>query len=212
MTSHKGLSVIGAGLLWAMIAVPALAQDGDQPPADAEVHDQLRALRDQAVTAFKERDIDALLECLTDDVTVVVQNGELYQGHEGVREFHQEMSEGDDRKVQSQTTDFKTDELSLLYGEDTATAHGTIEDHFVLSRGMEFDLFSRWTATLVKEGDQWKVAVFHVSTDMFDNGVMDQLMWWNAIKVGAIALLAGIIVALVLTKMFGKKSPAGENA
>jgi uncharacterized protein (TIGR02246 family) len=212
MTSHKGMGVIGAGLFWAMVAMPALAQNGEPAPSDTEVHDQLRALRDQAVTAFKERDIDALLECLTDDVTVVIQNGELYHGHDGVREFHQKMSEGDDRKVQSQTTDFKTDELSLLYGEDTATAHGTIEDHFALSGGMEFDLFSRWTATLVKEGDQWKVAVFHVSTDMFDNGVMDQLMWWNSLKVGMIALLAGIVVALVMTKVFGKKPAAGEHA
>ena len=212
MSSQKGLNALGICLLSAVVAVVAHAQQNDPPPAEEEVHDQLRVLRDKAVEAFKERDMDTLLQCLTDDVAVVVQNGELYQGHEGVREFHKEMSEGDDRKVQSQETDFKVDELSTLYGEDTATAHGTIDDHFVLTRGMEFDLSSRWTATMVKQGDEWKVATFHVSTNMFDNGVMDQLMWWNSIKVGLIALLAGIVVAFVITKLFGNKSRAGKHA
>jgi hypothetical protein len=101
------------------------------------------------------------------------------------------MSEGDNRTVVSQTTDFVVDDLSTLYGDDTAVSHGTITDHFVLSNGMKFDLVSKWTATIVKENDKWLVASIQASTNMFDNGVMNMALKWNTLKMGGLGVLVG---------------------
>jgi hypothetical protein len=74
---------------------------------------------------------------------------------------------------------------------------GSMSDHFKLRNGLEFDLLSRWTATLVKMDGKWLVAVFHVSTNMFDNGVSNQMIRWAAIKTGGISLGVGIIAGLI---------------
>ncbi len=131
---------------------------------------------------------------------VTLQNAEVCVGHDQVLAFHKRMSEGDQRTVQSQESTFEVDDLSTLYGDDTAVARGSMHDEFKLSTGMEFQLDSRWTATLVKKEGRWLVAVFHVSTNMFDNGVSNLMLKWNTIKVGGFALLVGIFAMAVFSK------------
>jgi hypothetical protein len=72
-----------------------------------------------------------------------------------------------------------------------------MDDHFELSNGLKFNLHSRWTATLVRQNDGWKIAAFHVSTNMFDNGVSDMQIKWASIKTGGIAAMAGILCGSV---------------
>lgn len=167
----------------------------DSKPAEDPIHDELRALRDEAVDAFKKRDIDRLLECLHPDVVVVPQNAEVFRGRSGVRDFHKRMSEGDDRTVTSQETEFEVDDLSILYGDDTAVAFGTIRDRFTLANGMKFDLTSKWTATMVKTDGKWLVASFQATANMFDNGVLQMLLKWNTLKSGGGGLLIGALAA-----------------
>jgi uncharacterized protein (TIGR02246 family) len=176
----------------------ARAQEAGEDAVDP-VHQELRALREKAVTAFKAKDIEGLLECLDEDIVATLQNGEAYVGHDGVREFHKRMSEGADRTVKSQETTFNVDDLSFIHNSDAAIARGTLDDHFVLTNGMEFDLKSRWSATVIKEGDRWLVASFHASANMFDNGVSDLMLKWNTLKFGGLGLLGGVIgTALVM--------------
>ena len=193
-------------LLVTCLFTSVAAQDSAEQPAEDPIHDELRAVREKAVDAFKTKDIDRLLECFHKDVVITLQNAEVCVGHEEVRAFHERMSEGEDRSVQSQETEFKVDDLSILYGDDTAVAHGTIQDDFKLTSGMQFQLESRWSATLVKEEDKWLVASFHASTNMFENGVSDVMLKWNSIKVGGIALLTGIVLTAVVSKLRKKNS------
>lgn len=174
------------------------------------IHEELRSLRKEVLDAFEQKDIDRLLACLHENVVITLQNAEVCVGHDEVRAFHVRMSEGENRTVQSQETVFEVDDLSILYGGDAAVARGSIQDDFKLSTGMEFDLKSRWSATLVWEGDRWVIASFHASTNMFENGVSDMLLKWNSIKVGAIALLAGIAIAVLFSKLF-KRQPELVN-
>ncbi|MAT71764.1 MAG: polyketide cyclase [Planctomycetaceae bacterium] len=174
---------------------PLAAGQDAEAPAEDPAHDELRKLRDEAVDAFKVRDIERLVACLHPDVVVIPQNAEIFRGHAGVREFHKRMSEGDDRTVVSQETEFEVDELSILYGDDTAIAFGGIHDHFTLSNGMEFDLTSKWTATMVKTDGKWLVASFQATANMFDNGVSQLMLKWNSAKFGGGGLLIGALVA-----------------
>jgi ketosteroid isomerase-like protein len=165
------------------------------------VHDELRALRDGMFDAFQKKDIERMLTYLHKDVVVTYQNAEVSRRHAGVRDFHRRMNEGENRAVKSLESVFKVDELSIIYGDDTAVAFGSMEDEFELTSGMDFSLKSRWTATLVKEDGRWLVAALHASTNMFDNGVMNLLIKWNSIKVGAIALLMGLVLGLIVPKL-----------
>jgi SnoaL-like domain len=104
------------------------------------------------------------------------------------------MSEGENPKVKILKTDFDVDDLSIIYGGDTAIAVGKMDDHFQLRTGMEFELQSRWTATLVKQDGHWLLAAFHISTNMFDNGVSNLQTKWAATKAGGTAIVAGVVL------------------
>jgi len=197
MTRYAALAVIGASL-----TAGAVAAQNSAPAVEDPAHNELRAVRDGLVDAFQKRDIDRMLTFLAPNVVVVVQNGEIIHGHKEVREFHKRMSEGNDPTVKNMTTKLEVHELSTLYGNDTATAFGSMNDHFQLRNGLEFDLLSHWTATLVKLDGKWQVAVFHVSTNMFDNGVGNQMIRWAAIKSGGVTLGIGIVVGLVASVLW----------
>jgi ketosteroid isomerase-like protein len=197
MTKYAALAVMGVLL----IAAAAAAQNS-APATEDPAHNELRAVRDGLVDAFQKKDIDRMLTFLAPNVVVIVQNGEIIHGHKEVREFHKRMSEGNDPTVKNMTTKLEVDELSTLYGNDTATAFGSMNDHFQLRNGLEFDLLSHWTATLVKLDGKWQVAVFHVSTNMFDNGVGNQMIRWAAIKSGGVSLGIGIVVGLIASVLW----------
>jgi uncharacterized protein (TIGR02246 family) len=188
-----------------LTAATAIAQESE-PAAEDPAHNELRALRDGMLDAFEKQDIERMLTFLAPDVVIVVQNAEVIRGHDGVRDFHKRMSEGEDRAVESMTSDLKVDELSTLYGDDTAVSFGTMDDHFKLRRGMEFDLHSRWTATVVRQDGRWQLASFQVSTNMFDNGVSNLYRKWTAITSGGIALLAGLVVGAVISAWWKRRS------
>jgi ketosteroid isomerase-like protein len=197
MTKYAALAVMGVLLIAAAAAAQNRASATEDP-----AHNELRAVRDGLVDAFQKKDIDRMLTFLAPNVVVIVQNGEIIHGHKEVREFHKRMSEGNDPTVKNMTTKLEVDELSTLYGNDTATAFGSMNDHFQLRNGLEFDLLSHWTGTLVKLDGKWQVAVFHVSTNMFDNGVGNQMIRWAAIKSGGVSLGIGIVVGLIASVLW----------
>jgi ketosteroid isomerase-like protein len=179
---------------------------GEESAGEDPVHNELRALRDESLDAFLKKDIERLQACLHPNVVAILQNAEVCRGHDGVRAFHKRMSEGDDRTVLSQKTDFEVEELARIYDGDTAVSYGTITDHFVLRNGMEFDLVSKWTATCVKDDNRWLVASFQASTNMFDNGVSDMMLKWNSIKTGGGGLLAGGLAAGGLLMLWRRRA------
>jgi len=203
--TKTAMSILIATLL---LAVSPLAAQLPAPPAEVPAHNELRALRDGFTEAFNKKDIDGMLAWMHPDIVITFQNGDVCRGHTGVRAFHKQMSEGDDRKVTAMTNEFAVDELSIIHGGDTAIAFGNMHSTFDLARGMQFDLDSRWTATLVKEDDRWQIASLHASTNMFDNGVLNLMLKWNGIKVGAAALIVGLIIGLLLARGFCRKRPA----
>jgi len=183
----------------------ALTTAQDMPQTEDPAHDEIRALRDGALIAYKDKDIDKLLTYLHPNVAFTIQNADVIRGHEAVRQFHERMSVGEDREVVSIVGEFKVDELSILHGDDTAIAIGSMDDEIELKQGLKFTLHSRWTATMVKEDGRWLVAAFHVSTNMFDNGVSKLMLWWNTVKVGAISGVVGLAVGGLVVAMFRRK-------
>ena len=197
--------VILSLLACALFCDPIAGQDQEA------VHNELRKVRDQMMAAFDARDVDALLNHLHPYVVVTWQNAEVSRGRGGVREFYQKMMEGESSRVKSVTADLAVDDLSILYGDDTAIAFGTLNEAFNLRSGLSFDLNNRWTATLVHEDGQWLLAGFHVSTNMFDNGLQDRLLQWNTIKSGGIALVVGVVLGLVGKNLFGGRRKAADQ-
>jgi hypothetical protein len=110
---------------------------------------------------------------------------------------------GPDRVVRNLTAKFEVDELTRLYG-NTGVAQGSSTDHYVLTDGTDIVVHGRWTCTLVKEGDQWLIAAFHYSTNVFDNPVLDKVKS-AAMTFGGIAAVGMLLVGLVIGRFTARR-------
>lgn len=137
------------------------------------MHNELRALRGGLLEAINSGDIARQLPFLHPDVVVTWHNAEVSRGRDGVRAYYDRMVQGPEKMVEKFTAELTVDELTILHGGDTGISFGGAEEHFTLTNGSEFVLHGRWTATLVRENGQWLVASLHVSSNVFDNVVLD---------------------------------------
>ena len=155
-------------------------------------HIELRALRDGLLAGMNSGDIESQIKFLHPNVVVTWHNAEVSRGHDGVRKYLDRMLHGSTKVVEKFGAEVAVDELSILYGGDTAIAFGSAQEHFTLAGGKQFDFTGRWSATLVKEGGTWLIANLHTSDNIFDNPLLNtakkSLAW-----VGGGALLVGVL-------------------
>ena len=188
-------NLIAAVVLLCLAALPVSSQ---APPAkDEAVHNELRALRDGLVDAINKGDIERQLTYLHPNVVVTALNGEVSRGRDGVRAYFLKMTAGPKRVVDSFHCEVMVDELTILYGAETGIAFGSAVQDYKLTDGLNLDVKTRWTATLVKEHDRWLVASLHASASLFDNPLL-AMAKRTAYWAGGISLVVGLIVGLVI--------------
>ena len=160
-------------------------------------HNELRAVRDGLLAGMNKGDIEGQLAYLHTNVVVTWHNATVSRGHAGVRQYLDQMLNGPKKVVEKFSAEVKVDELSILYGGDTAIAFGSAQEHFTLAGGRQFDFTGRWSATLVKDGGKWLVASLHTSDNIFDNPLLNTAKTFRLwVSVGA--LLAGLFVGWLL--------------
>jgi ketosteroid isomerase-like protein len=197
----SGRGALLAAICWACLStVPVLAQT-EKPPKEDPVHNELRAFREKAVDAFKKRDVDRFMECLHPDVVLMWEDNQVEVGKDGVRKYLDRMMNGPNAVVESMTTEgFEVDDMSKLFnGGNTAVSHGHYLNRFKLRDGRQFTLNSRWTVTMVKEGDRWLITSGHASINPFDNDVLNLAVRTTAWWVGGGAAVGGLLLGIVGT-------------
>jgi ketosteroid isomerase-like protein len=186
------------------------ARAADEPTGDlvagAEnpIHNELRQLRESLVEAVNKGDLDGIVSFCDANVSLTTPDGVVSKGTDAVRKYYESKTKGPNRVVESFSSKPTVDALSSLYFDNTAVATGTSVDHFKLTDGMEFDLNTRWSATLVKEGGKWLIANYHTSTNVFDNPLLNsakQAMYWA----GGGGLAAGVITSMLIMKFLRRR-------
>lgn len=192
----------------ALICVPLHAQDAptstESRASEQADHEELRALREALTEAVIQADVDKQIEHVHADIITTWQNHQVTRGVDDLREFMKEIDAGGQKVFQGYTVRPTSDDLAILYGGDTAIASGTSVPHYQLL-GMEFDLENRWTATLVKDNDNWKIAAYHVSGNILDNPVLTAAKtstYWAA----GISLLVGVLIGAIGGRLMRKKT------
>lgn len=178
------------------LSLPILLASLAAAPAQTNLeatHNELRALRDGMLEAINKGDFEKQLSYLHTNVVVTWHNAEISRGRDGVRKYYERMTTGPDKVVAGYHAELVVDELTALHGDNTGIAFGSSIEQFKLVRRSGFELRGRWTATLVKENGRWLIAALHVSTNLFDNTVLNltrKATYW----VGGGSLLAGLVV------------------
>lgn len=168
----------------------------ETPPATGAIedpaHNKLRELRDQLTEHVNQQQWAPLTEMLSEKVVVTWLDGTQSHGRTEVLDYLNEKTGGESPLVEKFTLSVDVAELSDLFGDDAATAYGTAKSAFVL-RGKELVIEGPWTATMVREGDAWKIASAHASLGAFDNPLLTWAgrMIWIA---GGVAALVGLAI------------------
>jgi ketosteroid isomerase-like protein len=173
--------------------------------AEDPVHIELRAVRDGLLAAANAGDIEGQLRFLHPNCVVTWHNAEVSRGPDGVRKYLERTLHGSPKIVEKFGAEVAVDELSIIYGGDTAIAFGSAQEHFTMLGGQHLDLHGRWTATLVKEGDKWLIASLHTSDNIFDNPLLNAakkgLRWAGGAGV-VVGVLAGLLLGMMVTRRF----------
>ncbi len=163
-------------------------------------------MRDGLLDAMNRGDIEGTLKFLHTNCVITWHNAEVSRGHEGVREYFNRVMTGPNRIVDSFNCSLKVDELTSLYGENMGICFGSSDEHFKLATGKSLDVKGRWTATLVKEDGHWLVASLHVSTNLFDNVMLD-LAKKTVVTAAVVCLVAGLVAGWLVGRR--RKHAAG---
>ena len=70
-------------------------------------------------------------------------------------------------------TEPKADILTRFIDANTGVCYGSSKDTYTMKSGKVVEMNVRWSATVVKENGEWKVAIAHVGTDFLSNPVLD---------------------------------------
>jgi ketosteroid isomerase-like protein len=204
--------------LWTLLAAVLLAAPAQAQEKDREIHDELRAVRDEMKKAFEKRDLDALLAHCDPDVVVTWQDGTVCKGRDELRKYYKEKLLDPNSTVKELTIKkLEVTDFSRLTGKDkeTAIAYGTMDDHYVLRDGMEFNLGSHWTCTLIKDKGKWVIVNAHLSANTFYNEVMWQAvkktMLWFGGGGALIGLLVGIVGTVIVKRRRASAPPAAPG-
>lgn len=185
-------------LILLVLATLSLTAADDPREADRQA---FRVLLAKATEALNQRDLTALEGVFHQPFVFVLSDQTMVTGMESLKKAHAEWFSGPDAPIISLTFTPKVDVPAVFLSDTVAVASGTCVDTVVLRQGGEMQMNSRWTATLVKTADGWRVANLHAGVSPFDNPVVIRLagaLITTALWAALIALVVGGIIGLLI--------------
>ena len=192
----KGLlRIVAAGV--AAISLIAATGWAQQPDPHAEDRAQLRAMLAEFEAAINAQSIDRMVAAMDDNVTVIWLNAEVSRGKDEVRAYYGRMVGHEKAILSKYLTKASLGAPAKFYG-DIAIADGSAMDEFYpIARGF-FRLDSRWSTTVIKNAGQWKIVALHLSSNVFNNPLLDEVKG-EIVKAGVGGFLGGLLLMWVIT-------------
>ena len=180
----------------------AIAAD-DNREAD---HVALRALRDKVSQAINKQDLKTLTSCFAKEFAFTAVNQTVLTNETQMQEFFDRMFHAGDALVTSMKTEPKADIPTRFIDTNTGVCYGSSKDTYTMKSGKVVEMNVRWSATVVKENGEWKVAIAHIGTDFLNNPVLDGVEKFTkmvGLGVGVGCLLLGFVIG----RMLGRAKP-----
>jgi len=198
-TNLKQLGLLLTLLLCVSGSFSALAADESR---DAD-HVALRALRDKVTQAIDNQNIKGLASCFAKEFAFTTINQMVVTNESQLQEFFDRMFHSKDALVTTMKTEPKADILTRFVDANTGVCFGSSKDTYTMKSGKMVEMNVRWSATVVKENGEWKVAIAHVGTDFLSNPVLEGLKKFTKV-VGLVAGVIGLLVGLLAGRLLGR--------
>lgn len=187
--------------LWVLLSGAATAE---QDHAD---HEELRALLKGATGAINEQRFDEVSKFFHPKLRVTTVNQEVITKPEGLEPYFRAWV-GEGQYVRSMKMTMEADEVTEFYGEGGSrfgVCRGKGVEDYDLTDGRRLLLDTRWTATVVKDGEgRWKILALHLGTNFYDNPIVAQFQA-AATKFGAGGLTGGLVLGGLMGFLFGRR-------
>lgn len=166
----------------------------EAPDPHAEDRKALMAIFHEVESSINAQSLDRMARQMDANATVVWANGEVSRGPAEILDYYDRMVKGPDRILTKYTTSAKLAGHARFLGDGTvAIADGTMEDEFFPVIRGPFRLSSKWTTTIAKINGEWKVVGLHLSSNVFNNQLLDETKA-ALVYTGGAGLLAGLLI------------------
>ena len=198
-------------VLWALalLCVAPLAW-AEEP--DHAIHEELRGVLREVVTAMNSGQYDKMLPYLTEDVEATSITQEVMSSRADVSKYFQEWfgPTGYMRKMEISLDADKLTELSP--DKSWGLVRGKALEHYEAKDGNLFDFVTRWTAVMVRSDDgKWRLRAIHFGTNHLDNPVLTKVQR-TLLHYGIIGAIVSLIVGLALGWWIGRRSRRTASA
>jgi ketosteroid isomerase-like protein len=183
------------------LALPLFA--AEEP--DHEIHQELRGILTTVQTAVNTGNYDAMLPVLSKDIRATTITQELMSGHEQVSAYFKHWF-GPGGFLKKLDMTFTADALTELSPDKTwGVVRGSGMERYTLADGRQYDMPTRWTATVAKEADgKWRLRTIHFGTNFLDNPILTEAKR-AVVKYSAIAGGAALALGLLLGFLLGRR-------
>ena len=178
----------------------ALSADVNEP--DHAIHEELRDLLRGLEEAVNSEQYDKLQQYLHKDMRITMSNQEVLTSYADVERFFQFWF-GPGGYLKRVEMKLDADAPTELYADKTiGIVRGSGVEDTYLSDSRFFPMKTRWTATVIKDGDgRWRVLSLHIGVNFLDNPVLSMVEEsgkYIAIAAAFGGLLAGLLAGYLL--------------
>lgn len=173
-------------------------------------HAALRQLRDKAVAAINNLDGKAVTSCFAKEFAFTTVTQAVLTNEAQVQDYFDRMFKAKDALVIGMKTEPTVDILTRFIDENTGICYGSTKDTYTLKSGEQVTMTNRWSATVLKENGEWKVAMAHIGTDFMHNPVLDRTAA-SAKKLALGAGAGGLVLGIILCRLMCCRKKACGN-
>jgi len=169
---------------------------GAQEP-DHAIHQELRGILGTLQQSINAGNYDAMLPVISDRVMATTITQETMSNRAEVSAYFKKWF-GPGGYLKKLEMKLEADALTELSPDKAfGLVRGSGLEAYTLSDGRKYDMKTRWTAVVAKEGDgKWRLRAIHIGTDFLDNPILaeaEAALW----KVGIGAAIGGLLLGVL---------------
>ena len=189
------------------LCVAPLAWTAEEP--DHAIHEELRGLLREVVTAFNTGEYDRMLPFLTENIEATSITQEVMSGRADISKYFKDWfgPSGYMRKMEMKMDADKLTELSP--DKSWGLVRGKALEHYEAKDGDVFDFVTRWTAVMIRDSDgKWRLRAIHFGTNNLDNPVLTKVKS-TLLRDGVIAAVVSLVIGLLVGWWLGRRRAGG---
>lgn len=175
-----------------------------QPAGTEADHDQLRELLAVFTEGINKGDFAEVSPYLHEPFSGTAISQHFMGSPEDIQAYFDEILRKPDAILKRITIEPEVDELTEIYEGTFGVARGANKEVYELNDGRVFEMTARWTATVVKDSDQWKLLAIHAGANILDNPILSGVEQLTKVY-GAVGAAGGVVVGGLLGFFFGRR-------